>query len=75
MKNSLAVGLLLVLLGAAILAWPVVTYTDRDTVVDLGPLEVTQEDQERIALPPVLGGAVIVAGLAFIIFGARQRRA
>jgi hypothetical protein len=61
------------LLGAAILAWPVITYTDTDTVVDLGPIEVTDEDTEHVALPPVLGGVMIAAGLAVVVFGGRRR--
>jgi hypothetical protein len=73
MKNSLAIGVILLLLGAAILAWPVITYKDTDTVVDLGPIEVTDEDTERVALPPVLGGVIIAAGLAMVVFGGRRR--
>jgi hypothetical protein len=73
MKNSLAIGVILMLLGAAILAWPVITYKDTDTVVDLGPIEVTDEDTERVALPPVLGGVIIAAGLAMVVFGGRRR--
>jgi uncharacterized membrane protein HdeD (DUF308 family) len=73
MKNSLAIGVILVLLGVAILAWPVITYTDTDTVVDIGPLEVTTEDTEHIALPPILGGVVIAAGVALLLLGGRRR--
>jgi hypothetical protein len=72
MKNSLALGVILVLLGAAILAWPVISYKDTDTVVDLGPVEVTREDTEHVALPPVLGGVLIAAGLAAVVFGGRR---
>ena len=43
MKSSAAIGVILMLLGGAILAWPVITYTDRDKVVDLGPVEITTE--------------------------------
>ena len=74
MKNSLVIGIVLLLLGTAILAWPVITYTTTDTVVDLGPLEVTKEDEENIALPPILGGAFIAAGLGLVVFGFGRSR-
>jgi uncharacterized membrane protein HdeD (DUF308 family) len=70
MRNSLAIGIVLLLLGIAMLAWPVISYTTTDTVVDLGPVEVTREDEEHIALPPILGGVLVASGIALLVFGA-----
>ena len=49
------------------------TYTqDRDTA-DLGPLEVSVEDKERVNIPVWAGvGAIVVGGL--ILVGAGRRR-
>ena len=73
MKNALAIGVILILLGGVILAWPVISYTDRDTVVDLGPVEVTSEDTDHIVLPRVLGAAAIAAGVTLAFLGGRRR--
>lgn len=69
MRNSLALGIVLVLLGTVILAWPVITYTKTDTIIDLGPVEVTSKDQKHVALPPVLGATFVLAGIALVVIG------
>jgi hypothetical protein len=49
-----------------------ISYTTREEVVDLGPVEVTAEDEHRIPLPPILGGAAIVVGLILLVTGRRR---
>jgi hypothetical protein len=73
MKSSVAIGIALIIIGIVILAWPVISYTTTDTIVDLGPVEVTSEDEEHIALPPILGGAAIAGGIGVLLLGGRRR--
>ena len=75
MRGMMLFGIVLLVLGLAALAWPAITYTRTEKVVDIGPLEVTTQDRERIPLPPVLGGAAAAAGVALIVFGGRRRTA
>jgi hypothetical protein len=42
-------------------------------VIDVGPIEATAETRERVPLPPVLGGAAVLGGLALIVVGSRRR--
>ena len=56
-------GLVLAIVGVVILLWGGVFWTDRDTLVDVGEFEVTTENREGVAVPPVLGGIVLVAGI------------
>ena len=65
-------ALVLIVVGALMLASPVISYTTRDKVVDLGPIEVTQEDKHRIPVPPILGGIAVVAGIALLVTGGRR---
>jgi hypothetical protein len=67
------IGVALVIIGIAALAWGGVFWTDRDTVVDIGELEVTTEEREGIALPPVVGILAIVGG-AILLFVPDRRR-
>ena len=53
MSGRRIVGLVLIVLGIVALVWGGVFWTDRDTVVDAGPLEVQTEETEGFALPPV----------------------
>jgi hypothetical protein len=63
----------LVVLGALALAYQGIHYTRQKDVVDLGSIHVTTEKQERIPLPPVLGGLALVGGIALLVIGARQK--
>jgi uncharacterized membrane protein len=66
-------GIVLIVLGAFALAYQGINYTRRKDVVDLGSLRVTTESKERIPLPPVLGGLVLVGGIILVIIGARKK--
>jgi len=67
------VGLLLVIIGIVTLVWGGVFWTDRDTVLDAGPLEITTENREGIALPPVLGAISLVGGILLLVIPSRRR--
>jgi hypothetical protein len=54
-RDLTLLGMLLIVLGVAALAYQGVTYTSRDTVVDVGPLHATADRQRTVPLPPVLG--------------------
>jgi hypothetical protein len=65
-------GLVLIVTGIAALAWGGVFWTDRDTVLDAGPLQVTTEEQKGIALPPVLGAIALVGGIVLLVVPERR---
>ena len=73
MKSISLVGILLVVLGALALAYQGITYTHRERVLDVGPIHATRDTHEQIPLSPVLGGLVIVGGVALLVIGARRR--
>jgi hypothetical protein len=73
MKPIAWAGIALVVLGALALAYQGINYTRQKDVVDLGSIHVTTEKQERIPLPPVLGGLALVGGIALLVIGARQK--
>jgi uncharacterized membrane protein HdeD (DUF308 family) len=72
MKGLFALGIVLLLVGLAILAWPAIPYTDRETAVDIGPIEVETETQKHVVLPPVLGIVAAASGVALIALGRRN---
>ena len=74
MSRMVALGLVLVVAGFVMLAWPVISYTDRDQVADIGPFEVAVEERESFTLPPVLGGVTIAVGVVLMVMGRRPRR-
>lgn len=66
------IAVLLIVLGLVALAYGGITMTTRDKVVDLGPVEVTQEEKHRLPLPPVVGGIAVAAGIIMLVAGARK---
>ena len=66
------VGLVLVVVGIVALVWGGVFWTDRDTVLDAGPLEIATENREGVALPPVLGVVSLVAGAVLLLLPKRS---
>ena len=72
MRGLFGLGIVLLIVGLAILALPVITYTDRETAVDIGPIEVETERDRQISLPPLLGIATAASGVALIVVGRRR---
>lgn len=67
------VGIVLIVIGLVTFAWGGVFWTDRDTVIDAGPLQVQTEETEGFALPPVLGGIALVGGIVLLLVPQRRR--
>jgi hypothetical protein len=66
-------GLVLIVLGVVVFLWGGVFWTDRDTVLDAGPLQVQTENREGVAIPPVLGGIAVIAGIVLMVLPERRR--
>jgi len=73
MKPMTMLGVVLILLGVVALVYQGVTYTSRETVIDIGPLHATADRQKTVPLSPVLGIGALVAGAALLVAGVRQR--
>jgi hypothetical protein len=65
----IAIGVVLVVLGAAALIWKSVSYTQRETLIDVGPLNVTADTRKSVPLAPILGGVVLAGGAVLIALG------
>ena len=74
MSMKRMIGVVLMVIGIAALAWGGVFWTDRDTILDAGPLQVQTEDRDGFAIPPVLGIIALVGG-AILLFVPDRRRA
>jgi hypothetical protein len=59
-------------LGIVALAYQGITYTAREKVVDLGPIQVTSERTRTIPLVPIVGAIVIVGGIVLLVMGMKK---
>jgi len=72
MRGTVLFGVVLLIVGLAGLAWPVITYTKTEKVVDIGPIEVTADREKHLPVPPIAGGLAAVAGVVIIVTGSRK---
>jgi hypothetical protein len=66
-------AILLIVVGVAALAYGGLSYTRREKIIDIGPIEATAERQETIPLPPIVGALAIAGGVAMLVMGGRKR--
>ena len=73
MKSTTAlIGILLILFGIAALAYQGITYTKKETVLDIGPIQAQAEREHTIPIPPIIGVTAVVGGIALLVAGARR---
>ena len=72
MNRTAIVGVVLLLLGVAALAYQGFTYTSRETVVDIGPVHATAEHEKTVPIPPLVGLAAVAGGVALLVVGMRK---
>jgi hypothetical protein len=73
MRPIAVVGIVLIVLGLAALVYQGITYTSRETVIDIGPVHATADRQKTLPLPPVLGITAVAGGVALLVAGMRKR--
>jgi hypothetical protein len=72
MKGTLIVGLLLIGLGVVGLVAGRVTYTTREKVLDLGPIQATAEKEHTIGIPELAGVGALIAGIVLVVVTTRR---
>ncbi len=66
------VGFVLVVLGLVSLLYGGITYTRREKVLDIGPIEATAEKRETVPLPPILGALALAGGIVLLVTDRRR---
>ncbi len=73
MKATMAIGLILIILGVIALGYQGVAWvTTRDTVAKVGPVEVQANREHPIPLAPILSGIALVGGVVLLIVSANR---
>ncbi|MGZ6192633.1 MAG: DUF3185 domain-containing protein [Syntrophales bacterium] len=72
MRPKIIIAIILIALGIAALAYQGITYTTREKVVDLGPIQVTAEKTKTIPLTPIMGAIALVGGIVLLVMGSRE---
>jgi hypothetical protein len=66
---SKILGVALIVLGLAGLAWGGFTYKTREKVVDIGPIHASRDETHRVPVTPLAGGAALIGGIVLLAAG------
>lgn len=72
MKPLTVGGAVLLALGLIALLFQGISYTSRETVIDLGPIQATADRQRTLPIPPLVGIAAVLGGVAMLVAGTRR---
>ncbi len=61
-----AIGVILIVIGLVGLAYGGFTYTKRDKIIDIGPIEATKTETKTVPLPPIAGALALVGGVFLV---------
>ena len=72
MKTTTVFAIVLIAVGIIALAYQGFTYTTREKVVDIGPLQVTTEKTKTLPLPPIVGMVALAGGVVLLVTGKKK---
>ncbi|WP_421939654.1 hypothetical protein [Pedobacter sp.] len=61
------VGLILIVVGIAMLVWTGFSYTKKEKIVDAGPIQISADKEKSVNWPPYVGGIILVAGVVVLV--------
>jgi hypothetical protein len=66
------VGIGLIVLGVVAFGYQGISYTSREKIIDIGPLQASVDTKKTIPLSPLLGGLALAGGIALVVVGAKK---
>ncbi len=73
MKPTGIVGIILIVIGIIALAYGGFTsFTTKENVAKLGPLEVNKQDEHRVPIGPIVGGVCLAGGIVLLVAGNKR---
>jgi len=72
MKPLVLVGIVLIALGVIGLAVDNISFTERKTVLDVGPIKVQADEQRVIPIPTIAGVVAVLVGLGLVFMSRRS---
>ncbi len=73
MKPAGLIGILLIVVGVIALAYGGYTsFTTKENVAKLGPLEINKEEERSIPTGPIVGGLCLVGGIVLLVTNRRS---
>lgn len=68
------IGIVLIVIGAAALAYKQFSYTKETHNADIGDVHLAVKEKESVAVPTWLGGAAVVLGVVLLVVPVGRKR-
>ena len=72
-RALMIIGVVLLLLGIAAVLHPTYTYHQQQQVAKIGSFQATLDEEKNAQIPVAATAAVLIAGLALVLIGARMK--
>ena len=73
MKIQCIIGVVMIIAGAALLAYGGFTTTKREKLIDVGPIQLEADVEKRHEVPPVLAWALLGGGVVVLVVGLKKK--
>jgi hypothetical protein len=72
MRITTILAIVLIAIGIVAFGYQGITYTTKETVVDIGPLKIDAEKTKTFPLPPIVGAISLVGGIVLLVVGRKK---
>jgi len=66
------IGIIVIIIGILMFVFTGFNFTTKEKVVDLGPIQVDKEKNHPIRWSPIIGGILVVGGIALVIMDKKK---
>jgi len=67
MKPAFIIGIALIVLGVLGLGYSGFSYTQRERVIDIGPIKADADVKHTVYIAPIVGAAALAGGIALLL--------
>jgi hypothetical protein len=72
MKTYALAGIILIVIGIVAFVYQGISYTTREKVIDIGPIQMTAEKTKTLPISPIMGGIALVGGIVLLVMGNKK---
>lgn len=69
MKNA---GILVIIIGALMIAYTGFTVITKEKIVDAGPIEINKEEKHPVQWSPIVGVILVIGGVAMVVMNKKN---
>lgn len=66
-------GIILIVVGIAMLIWTGFSYTKKEKIIDAGPIQISADKEKSVNWPPYVGGIILLAGVIVFVASKNKR--